>query len=158
MKPQAHSGPIPLERRKQLLLGIPAFHALPPVLLDELAAGLREEHYAAGVIIVLEGEVGDRLFLIEDGKAQVTTSGATTGVILAELNRGDMFGEIALLVSNRRRQATVAATTPMTVLSLSSAAFEKAMTACPDARLDLAVTADSLLTTKFIKQQIIRRQ
>lgn len=153
MKTPVRSEVTPLERRKQLLEEIPGFAAMPSALLKELAAGLHEEHFPLGAVIVAEGDLGDRLFVIEDGQAEVTTAGATTAVSLAVLGAGDMFGEIALLSQSHRRQATVTAITPVSTFSLSSQAFENGLTICPDARLDLAAMADTLMTAKFLKQQ-----
>jgi len=41
-----------------------------------LAARLREDHFAAGRPIVVEGEVGDRLYVIAGGRAEATLSTA----------------------------------------------------------------------------------
>jgi CRP-like cAMP-binding protein len=73
--------------------------------------------------------------------------------LLASLESGDLFGEIALLNSTRRRQATVKALTALVTLSLSAAAFERALAAFPEARLDLATTAEALLTAKYLKKK-----
>lgn len=153
MKAHPRADTVPLERRKLLLRRIPGFGGLPTSLLDELAHKLKEEHFPAASIVVAEGQPGDRLFLIEQGEAEVTTCGATGPVLLAQLERDDMFGEIALLASSRRRQATVTATTPLWTLSLSADSFDRALTACPEARIDVAAVADTLLTAKFLKQQ-----
>ena len=153
MKTPVRSETTPLERRKRLLKGVAAFAGMPSALLDELAAGLHEEHFPLGAVIVAEGEVGDRLFIMEDGEAEVSTPGITKAVSLAELEPGDMFGEIALLSPNRRRQATVTAITPVTALTLSRTAFERALAVCPEARANLTAIAETLLTAKFLKQQ-----
>ncbi len=158
MKIQAGSVAVSLERRKQLLRGIQGFAGLPEALLTDLAGGLREEQYARDAVVVAEGDIGDRLFLIEEGQAEVSTAGAMSTVSLGVLDRGDMFGEIALLSPTRRRQATVTALTPLHVLSLTSAAFEKALRACPDARIDIGAVADTLLTAKFLKQRATWRR
>jgi CRP/FNR family transcriptional regulator, cyclic AMP receptor protein len=142
-----------MARRKQLLQGAGAFGSIPAAVLDELAESLCEEHFLVGATVVAEGERGDRLYLIESGRAEVSTPGATNTVTLAQLDPGDMFGEIALLAPSRKRQATVTALTPLLTLSLSSPAFEKALAQCPEARIDFAAVADTLLTAKFLKQQ-----
>jgi CRP-like cAMP-binding protein len=144
---------ITLERRMRLLEDIPGFATMPRALLNELAAGLHEEHFPLGAVIVAEGERGDRLFVIEDGEAEVSTAGATSAVSLAILGPGDMFGEIALLSESHLRQATVTALTPVTTFSLSAEGFERGLAACPEARFDLGIMADTLLTAKFLKQQ-----
>ena len=153
MNEAGEAGVIPPERRQELLARIPGFADLPAELLKELAAGLREEQYPSGRPVVTEGEIGDRLYLIERGCAEVTTAGPTGPVLLATLESGDLFGEIALLNSTRRRQATVKALTTLATLSLSAAAFERALAAFPEARLDLATTAEALLTAKYLKKK-----
>lgn len=126
---------------------------MPPALLRQLAAGLDEEHYPLGAVIIAEGDVGDRLFIVEEGRAEVSTPGAREAVSLAVLDVGDMFGEIALLAPNRRRRATVTAITPVTTLSVSASTFQHAMRECPEARTELSALADTLLMAKFLKQQ-----
>lgn len=153
MKTPSRSESASLERRIRLLETISGFAEMPASMLKQLAAGLDEEHYPLGAVIVAEGEVGDRLFIIEDGQAEVSTPGAPEAVSLALLDPGDMFGEIALWSPNRRRQATVTAITPVTTLSLPAATFRQALRECPEAHAELVALADTLLTTKFLKQQ-----
>ena len=117
---------------------------------------MREEQYSAGRAVVTEGEIGDRLYLIERGCAGATTAGPTGPILLAMLESGDLFGEIALLDTARRRHATVKALTALVTLSLSAAAFAKALAAFPEARLDLATTAEALLTAKYLKKKSLR--
>ena len=156
MNEEGEVGAIPAERRKELLARIPGFADLPSALLEELAASLREEQYSAGRAVVTEGEIGDRLYLIERGCAGATTAGPTGPILLAMLESGDLFGEIALLDTARRRHATVKALTALVTLSLSAAAFAKALAAFPEARLDLATTAEALLTAKYLKKKSLR--
>jgi CRP-like cAMP-binding protein len=141
------------ERRKALLTRIPGFAELPPNLLGELASSLREEHHTAGAPIVKEGEVGDRLYLIERGHVEVSTRGPNDRLVLTTLGPDDMFGEIALLSDARRRQATVKATEPLVALTLSAAAFQQALAAFPEVRIDLAMSADGLLAAKLRQQR-----
>lgn len=62
----------------RLLAAHPVLGALPAVKLDELSRRARAEDFAAGQVVVREGEPGDRLFLILVGRAEATT--ALTGV------------------------------------------------------------------------------
>ncbi len=66
---------VPLEERLALLKGVPAFARLPDEALEELAALLREERYPEGDVVVGEGEMGDRLYLISEGCAEVSAAG-----------------------------------------------------------------------------------
>jgi CRP-like cAMP-binding protein len=153
MNAEGEVGVVPLGRRKILLARIPVFAGLPRELLEELAASLRARRHPAGQAIVTEGHIGDRLYVIENGRAEVTTDGPTGPVVLATLKPGDLFGEIALLNITRRRQATVKALTAMVTLSLSAAVFEKILAAFPEARLDLATSAEALLKAKYLKKK-----
>src|SRR5919112_6712627 len=87
---------VPVERRLELLMGVPAFACLPTPALEELAELLKEDRYPSGTTMVTEGEAGDRLYLIAEGRAEVSTAGQGGQVPLATLGPGELFGEIAL--------------------------------------------------------------
>jgi CRP/FNR family transcriptional regulator, cyclic AMP receptor protein len=73
--------------------------------------------------IVREGDVGDDLFLIERGRAEVCVDeGAREPRVVSTLYAGDYFGEIGLLGAGRR-SATVIAVTPLRLLKLTRAAY-----------------------------------
>jgi CRP-like cAMP-binding protein len=76
--------------------------------------------YAAGEIIVREGDVGSSMFVIVHGDAVVTLAG-TEGE-LNRLGRGSVFGEMSLL-TGERRTATVRALTDCDLLEIGAAAF-----------------------------------
>lgn len=142
---------IPSARRLSLIGRVPGFASLPPEIIADLAAQCGEEQFVAGARVLQEGETADRLFIVESGRAQVR-SGADAGeVVLADLEPGDLFGEIALLSTDRRRKASVLALEPLVTLSLGVAEFEAVLARHPEVRLDLVATADSLLTRKYLK-------
>lgn len=127
---------------------LPVFSSLPADMLAELARNMREESHPAGTVVIREGEKGDRLYLLAEGRAQVSTAGPVDPVTLATVETGGMFGEIALLNMSHRRQATVTTLTPVLLLSLSGATLEKLLAAHPDVRLDLALLAEAMLDEK----------
>ena len=143
---------VPVEERKELLAGVPAFTRLPEEALDSLTGLLREEHHTVGSVVVTEGEAGDRLFLISSGNAEVTAAGRDAPVPLAALGPGELFGGIALLQPDGKRQATVTATTDLLVLSLSAPAFQQRLEDYPEARAAFEEMAQTLLVAKFLKQ------
>jgi CRP-like cAMP-binding protein len=130
---------------------VPAFASIPAPALAELAQLFREETHSAGSAVVIEGEVGDRLHLIVDGRVEVTAAGADGPVILATLEAGELFGEIALLVPCRKRQATVTAVTPLLTLALDECAFADFLRRHREIRGSLALAAEEMLTAKFLK-------
>ena len=76
MNDDGAAGLIPIERRQALLARIPGFAGVSAGQLAELAASLREETFFLERVIVTEGESGDRLYLIESDRAEVTTAEA----------------------------------------------------------------------------------
>jgi CRP-like cAMP-binding protein len=138
-------------RKKELIDGSPGFADLPSSLREELAGRLHEETFAADVVVVKEGDLADRLYLIDFGRAEVRTRGTVGEVTLATLRAGDLFGEIALLSDARRRRATVRAMETLRVVSLLVRDFEEILKAHPEARIDFAMGADSRLAERYVK-------
>ena len=96
------------------LAAIPLFSKLNETDLAVAAGAATEQEVAAGEEIVTEGDFGYALYAIESGDAEVTVDGGR----IATLGPGDIFGEMAVLVSGRRT-ATVTATSPMRLIALS---------------------------------------
>lgn len=143
---------VPLEERKALLEGAPAFARLPEEAVASLAGRLFEERYPAGSVMISEGDAGDRLFLIHSGTAEVAVSGRDGPVPLAALGPGELFGEMALLQADGKRTATVTATSDLRVLSLAAPAFREVLEANPEARAALDKLSKTLLVANFLKQ------
>ena len=76
-----------------------------------------EMAYADGELIVREGEIGSDMFIIKKGGAQVSKMINGQDVTLTNLERGDFFGEMAVLESSPR-SATVRAIGATKVLVL----------------------------------------
>src|SRR5918997_2181679 len=143
---------VPPERRLELLAGVLAFERLPASVFKELAARLTEEPFQSGDTVVVEGDVDDRLYLIVEGHAEASTTGPSGTAPLATLGPGELFGEIALLNPDGRRQATVTAVEPLLLLDLDAADFRRVLVAHPEARAAFTQMTDDLLVTKFLKQ------
>lgn len=100
------------------LKAVPFFSALKKKELDLIARQADEVDVPAGRVLAQQGEFGDQFFVIEEGTAEVSRDGARIG----ELGAGDFFGEMALLDADRRN-ATVTATTPMTLIVMTRSSF-----------------------------------
>src|SRR5262245_15505675 len=114
------------------LAGVPGLAGLPDDTVAQFAARLREERFPAQVAIVSEGEVGDSLYLIVEGRAEVSVQESSGPTPLATLAEGDTFGEIALLAPDARRNATVTAITPVVALALARDDFTRLLDAHPE--------------------------
>lgn len=82
--------------------------------------------FKKGKVIIKEGELGDRFFVISSGVVAVTRSDAKD--FRAEMGEGAFFGELALLDSNDRRTATVTAASDVACFYLTRAAFAQVVT------------------------------
>ncbi len=81
-----------------LLQSVAMLNVLPLPAIEQLARGLEPVGVPAGQMVVTQGEVGDRYFVIESGDAEVIGDGR----VIATLGPGEGFGEIALLRRSRR--------------------------------------------------------
>ena len=104
---------------------IPLFEKFSEEELRQIAPFAEETSAEPGNVLVREGDYSYQFVAIDEGTAKVTRGGET----LAELGPGDFFGEIGLL-GKTLRTATVEATSPMRLITLTGwdlARVEKAM-------------------------------
>jgi CRP-like cAMP-binding protein len=109
--------------RRAALEACPLFEGLPGEALDELAHGAALRAARAGDTIIREGEEGDTLFVIAEGRVRTdkrTPSGDPWTVRFYE--KGGVFGEVSLL-DRVRRSATVVAETDVTLLVIERDRF-----------------------------------
>ncbi len=107
------------------------FQDLDEAQIREVLALAVPREYAAGQVIIREGEPGDSMFIMEKGEVEITK--ALTLVLDEDTPKervmirlraedGVCFGEMALL-ENEARSATVAACTPCRLLELARRDF-----------------------------------
>jgi CRP/FNR family cyclic AMP-dependent transcriptional regulator len=77
-------------------------------ILDR-CAGLPREEFAAGAVLLTEGETSGRLYVLSDGCVEVLRGGIQVAVVDEP---GAMFGEMSVLL-NRPHTATVRAMSPV---------------------------------------------
>ena len=143
-----HASEIP-----EVLSGLPGFRCLSAESRRRLGAGLRVELRTEGEIVIREGDQGDRLFVIDSGRAEVSSRDAHgAACVLATLGPGEVFGELALLGGDRRRRATVTAISSLRLFSLGAAVLEQVLADEPAFRAEIHAAADDLLVAKFLKQ------
>jgi MFS family permease len=107
----------------ELLRRTAIFAPLPYAALRRLASSLGESRAAPGDAIVRQGEEGNVVYVIVQGRASVTRDGAT----LRELGPDDVFGELALIL-DVPRTATVTAIEPLVLRTLGREPFLAAVT------------------------------
>ncbi len=112
------------ERRREYLrvwdqvTRVPIFASLGTVTLSEIVGKLRTRYYPARVTVLRRGDPGDSMFFISNGEVEVRLP--TGGTV--RLGDGAFFGEMSLL-NRQPRAATIATTTPTTLLVLYASDF-----------------------------------
>ena len=101
----------------------PLLANLPADALTRLAGAARRRSYRRGEVIFHQGDPGDSLHFLTEGRVKVVLD-AETGeeAVIAILGPGECFGELAL-IDGEPRSATVETLEPVQTLSLSRADF-----------------------------------
>ncbi|HET9520473.1 MAG TPA: cyclic nucleotide-binding domain-containing protein [Candidatus Limnocylindrales bacterium] len=120
---------------EDVLRQVPLFRGMSDRTIASVGGIAHPGSFAAGEVIVREGDVGDSFIVITAGTAAVTQGGRP----LRTLGDGDFLGEIAL-IDGGPRTATVTATTDIEALVIDRDGFGRLMSEFPVIRLDL-VTA-----------------
>ena len=124
----------------RLLVSVPIFTPLPGGSLEHLAGRLVPLRVDAGTVVVREGDVGDRFYIVTEGELEVTQD----GVKIAELEPGGYFGEIALL-RDTNRTATVTARSDAVLYALDREEFLAAVTGHPQS----SEAAESVMSARL---------
>lgn len=102
------------------------FRSLSKEEVEALTAGARHLSFGPGETVIKEGDVGDSIFVIEKGRAQVSAILGKKTVQLALLESGDIFGEVAFL-TGRPRTASVSAEEELEVIEIEKPALKDAI-------------------------------
>lgn len=92
-----------------LLRRVALFDGMTSSQLRKLAAGMRELKKPAGEHIFREGDPGNSMFIIHDGKVRISKQVPGVGEeALAVLERGQYFGEMSLIEDGPRSADAIA--------------------------------------------------
>jgi cAMP-dependent protein kinase regulator len=125
------------------------FRNLPADDLRAIVTALQPEEHAKDSYVVREGELGDRLFIVFDGRVEVMRELAVgRPEAVATLSSGDIFGEIALLRPGGRRTRSVRCAETSVLLSLDKADFDRLVLS----RMSRDTIADTVQKTSFLQR------
>jgi CRP/FNR family cyclic AMP-dependent transcriptional regulator len=110
------------------LRSIPLFEEVGDEELSRMAPFANEVLVEEGKVLVREGDFSYEFMASEDGSADVMRGGEH----LATLGPGDFFGEVGLL-ERTLRNATVAATTPIRLITLTGWDLKRVERTAPEA-------------------------
>lgn len=114
------------------LKSIDLFSQIPGEDLAQVALIATEEAREQGEEIFAEGEAGDALYLVLDGKVRVHRGDR----MIAELGERECFGEMAILDA-APRSATVTAVQDTNLLKISREDFQEIMSEKPEIALGI---------------------
>jgi len=113
-------GEIEAGRKLEVLRRIPMFARLNYQELVRVLDIARIKHYEKDSQVIREGEDGDRMFVLVNGKVKVEKE----GVELAVIGNGGHFGEMAL-IDREKRSATVTTLSECDALEIEIDSFEE---------------------------------
>jgi CRP/FNR family transcriptional regulator, cyclic AMP receptor protein len=109
-----------VDQKKKFLSNVPLFNGLKDRQLQRLADRMVERNYAAGDLIVKQGQGGEGFYVITSGKAEATRERSDGEKIsVNSFGPTDFFGELALLDDEGVRTASIAAIEPTVCLILT---------------------------------------
>lgn len=142
----------------EAIRSVPLFASLDDETASALRALLEVEQRSAGSSLFQTGDAGDSMYLIEGGRVRIHITDADgDDVTLAELARGDFFGEMALLDGKpRSASATVIEDARLAVLARDD--FLAFVRRSPEVSLKMlaAITTRLRRTDDLLRQRVSR--
>jgi len=113
----------------KIMESLPLFEAFTKSDCEKLAKMAMLRPFSKNEVVFKEGQTEGSLYIIVSGSIKITKS-AETGeeILLAELDKGDFFGEMELLVPSKAgRTASAVAEENSTLLEISKKDIENAL-------------------------------
>ncbi|XP_011496557.1 PREDICTED: potassium/sodium hyperpolarization-activated cyclic nucleotide-gated channel 1-like [Ceratosolen solmsi marchali] len=136
---------------RRLVENVKIFQNLPNSVLIQIVINLKSELYLENDVIIKAGIQGDCMYFLSSGTVIVLTP---TGKEVCCLKDGAYFGEVALLVQNQRRVATVIALDICEVYRLDRKDFRK----CIAVHSDLFAKIERLATERMQQTGMIEEE
>lgn len=127
---------LPTLERVLLLREVPMFSRLSPEDLEQIAEIAQEQLYSDHALICREGEPGNTLFIIVNGKIEVIRRSGQSENLIAVRGAGDFVGEMAILES-APRFATLRAEGDVRVLVIEGEAFKTILMSRPEVAISV---------------------
>ena len=118
-----------LARKKTFLTHVALLSTLDDKELETVADNLEQVVFEPGEAIINEGDEGDSLYIVDEGSARATKEGIDHP--LMEYEKGEWFGELAL-IKDQKRGASVHAIGTVTALKMPRKTFETFLGKCEE--------------------------
>jgi len=119
---------VEMHLKREILEKIPIFQGLASAFLEEVALGLKPDIFVPGEFVFRAGQSGDKMYFVIKGTLRVI---AKDGTVVATLDDGDFFGELALF-TNQGRSAGIQAVTYCDLYALDRDVFNFLLERFPD--------------------------
>lgn len=125
-----------LNEEVELLRKIPLFAKIEPSKLKLLAFTSERLTYQGGQRLFQQGDIGDAAYIIIDGEASVRIRTDSGEIQVAELGKGDVVGEIAILC-DVPRTASVEASGKLITLRITKELFFRLISEFPQISIEI---------------------
>ncbi len=139
----------PMTEREEQLARVPFFDGLTREGLTLIAQATAEETHATGTKIFQFGDMGDKLFIIVEGKVRISREVPGMGEeALAVLGPGEVFGEMAL-IDEAPRSADARVHERCRLLVITKETFDDLLFLHKDLAYEVLWTCVRLLSTRL---------
>ncbi|MBJ6362381.1 Crp/Fnr family transcriptional regulator [Paenibacillus sp. MAHUQ-46] len=111
--------------QQTLRLAVPFFEDISPEVLERIVPFMYERTFKKNSIIFIEGDEGEEIYFIRSGSVNIYSFDGSKKVILAVLQKGEYFGEMAAIRPGLVRSATAETASPTKLFTLRRRDFEK---------------------------------
>ncbi len=140
---------------KEVLGNTVVFSSLPLSHMEQIATRLKRIEYAKGQDLVVQGQPGNALYIIESGRVGVYVKDKDfgLGIEIAQLGPGDCLGELSL-ITGAPRNATCTSLADTTAYKLERAVFDAVLQQSPTVQADLMKVLAKRLGAASAKQGV----
>jgi CRP/FNR family cyclic AMP-dependent transcriptional regulator len=120
----------------EFLKGVPIFAKLEPARLKLIAFTSERLNFAEGQEVCHQGDPGDTMYVILGGVADVLIDSPSGQITVAQMQKTNFFGEIAILCDGTRT-ATIKAREPLSTLKITKDMFYRLVAEFPEMAIEV---------------------
>ena len=125
-----------IEQEVELIRRIPIFERIQPAMQKLLCFSSERLTYDAGQVMFNAGDAADAAYIIIEGSVEISVPTPSGPIIVNQLGKNELLGEIAIF-GDVPRTATATAQTKLETLKISKELFNKIIRENPDAAIEL---------------------
>ena len=153
-------GIVALQLDRQVLVNCPLFRGMSPYAVKKVVVLSNMQDYGPGEAVIQQGAVSSGMYVVLQGRANVSITRDDINLDIDEIGPGDIVGEIGFSRENVERTATITATEPMTVVRLEAESTRKGLRFYPRIAARLHQNISNILGERLrgLHQQLIDKE